>query len=350
MSLALSRPRMVIPGADYPQRVSDGILVLQRGENASTDYYLRARLQSSGLRSEIADLTQDPGQSALMARGGPEALTVIFCRYASPAWLEALEAARDRFTRVVFFMDDDLPAMMRASDIPSAARGKVALHFAAYADRLGALCSEVWVSTAELARRYPDARARILGPLPEVEPPAAAPAGADLVVYHGTDVHDRERRFTLEVARLLEAGSPGALIEVAGDKPLERRAATSENVRIVPQLAWPDYLAAQAGRTAAISLAPLYPSQLNDARAHVKAFDAARLGAAGVFADAPAYRGQVRHGEDGLLLPMQPAAWAEAIAALLADPARRARLAETARGRLTAALRSDEGFPPARAG
>ncbi len=116
---------------------------------------------------------------------------------------------------------------------------------------------------------------------------------------------------------------------------------------MVPQRSWPDYLKAQNGRRAAISLAPLFASPLNDARAPVKAFDAARLGAAGLFADAPAYRGAVRDGEDGLLLPMQPDAWAEAIAALLADPERRLRLARMARDRIVRLIASDAGFPAA---
>ena len=350
MSLALSRPRMVLPRADYPQRESDGILVLQRGENASTDYYLRPRLQSAGLPAEIADLTHDPAGSGLLGPRGRKALTVVFCRYASPVWLEALEAARERLARVVFFMDDDLPEMMRAGEIPSAARGKVALHFAAHAARLSALCSETWVSTPELAGRYPEARPLVLQPLPEAEPPAPAPADADLVVYHGTDVHARERRFVLEVARRLEPLAPGARIEIAGDKAMERTAAGAANVSVVPQQPWPDYLAIQAGRTAAISLAPLFPSRLNDARAPVKAFDAARLGAAALYADAPAYRGHVSPGEDGLLLPMEPGAWAAAIAGLLSDPARRMGLAGAARERLVAMLNSDAGFPRALVG
>ena len=350
MSLALSRPRMVLPRADYPQRAPDGILVLQRGENASTDYYLRPRLPACGLPAGIADLTDDPRGSDMLGPQGAGALMVVFCRYASPAWLDALERVRDRLARVAFFMDDDLPGMMRAREIPSAARGKVALHFAAHADRLSALCGELWVSTPELAGRYAEAGPRLLAPLPEAEPPPPAPASSDLVVYHGTDVHPRERRFVLEVARLLQALSPGARIELAGDRSLARAAAGLADVEVVPQLAWPDYLRAQAGRTAAISLAPLFPSGLNDARAPVKVFDAARLGAAGIYADAPAYRGHVRDGQDGLVLPMQPLAWAEAIAALLGDPERRLRLAGTARARLAQALASDPGFPAAPAG
>ena len=350
MSLALARPRMVLPRADYPQRSADGILVLQRGENASTDYYLRPRLNRAASAVEIVDLADDPANSELLAKGGAQALTVVFCRYAAPSWLEALERAKDRLARVVFFMDDDLPAMMRAKEIPAAARGKVALHFAAHAERLSALCNELWLSTPVLAERYAEGRPRLLAPLPEAEPPLPASADADLVVYHGTDVHEHERQFVLEVARALVARSPGVRFEIAGDAALAGRAGGVPGVAIVPQLSWPDYLEAQAGRSAAISLAPLFPSALNDARAPVKALDAARLGAAGLYADAPAYRGHVRQGEDGLLLPMEPLAWSEAIIGLLADPERRQRLARAARERLVGMLAKDAGFPSAPSG
>jgi hypothetical protein len=330
--------------------VIDGIMVLQRGENPSTDYYLRQRLGACGLPGEIVDVADEPAASGLLGRGGAQALMVVICRYAAPAWLEALERAAPRLARVAFFMDDDLPEMMRAREIPSSARGKVALHFGAHVERLSALASEVWVSTPELAGRYAEARPSVLGPLPEAEPPEPSAGGAELVAYHGTDVHPRERRFVLEVAREVCARSPGALFEVIGDKALARAASGLGAVEIAPQLSWPDYLRTQSGRSAAISLAPLFPSRLNDARAPVKAIDAARLGAAGLYADAPAYRGHVRHGEDGLLLPMEPGAWAEAIVALLADPDRRLRLARAARARLAQALRGDGGFPAAPAG
>ncbi len=349
VSLALSRPRMVLPRGNYAPRRPDGVLVLQRGDNPSTDYYLRPRLHRMEVTAEIADLSDDPSCSRLLAPGGGEALMVVICRYASPAWLDALEAARGRLARVAVFMDDDLPEMMRAREVPAAARGKVALHFGAHAQRLSGLASEVWVSTPGLAARYPEAGARVLPPLPEAEPPLPVHRAPPLVVYHGTDVHPRERAFVLEIARRLSAVRPEARIEIAGDRAVLRDAEGAANLSVVPQRPWPEYLKAQAGRQAAISLAPLYPSALNDVRAPVKAFDAARLGAAGLFADAPAYTGAVRDGEDGLLLPMEPGAWVEAIAALLGEPDRRQRLAEAARNRILALMASDEGFPAAAA-
>ncbi len=346
MSLALSRPRMVLPRGHYDRREVDGILVLQRGENASTDYYLRPRLAAAGVPTEVADLETDPASSALLADASIRSLMVVFCRYASGEWLGALEAARGRLARVAFFMDDDLPAMMRDREIPAAARGKVALHFGAHVDRLDAICGEVWASTEALAERYETAHPRVLAPLPEAEPPEPSAETPSLVVYHGTDVHPRERRFVLDVAHEVAIQAPDVAFEITGGPELARAAAGLANVRITPQLAWPEYLGAQSGRRAAISLAPLFPSPLNDVRAPVKAFDAARLGAVGLYADAPAYRAFVRDGQDGLLLAMEPAAWAAAIIELLADPFRRLGLAAAARERLIDLTRAEWRFPP----
>ncbi len=341
---------MVNPRANYASRDLDGILVLQRGENATVDYYLRPRLEASGLPWWIADLDDAPGACAALAQDGPKALLVVICRYASGPWLEALAAVRGRLARAAFFMDDDLPAVMRDASLPQAARGKTALHYGAHVDRLGALASEVWVSSPVLAERYPDTHATVLEPLPEADPPAPAPASCRKVVYHGTDAHRPERRFALEVARKLAAAGVRAEFEITGDAALARAAVGVPGVSVTPQLSWPDYRKRQTGAQAAISLAPLMASTVNAARAPVKAFDAARLGAAGVYADYGPYPRFIRDGQDGLLLPMEADAWVAVIAALLSEPDRRIALALGARKRLLALRRDPPVFPVRPAG
>ncbi len=332
-SLAFARAGMVEPRARYQPRAADATLILQRGPNPSTDYYLRPRLEP-GRPSLIADLDSDPQHCAWLGDAGPQALMVVFCRYADERWLAALEARRARLARVALFMDDDLPAVAADAGLPRSVRGKVALHFSRHAERLSDLCSELWVSTPALAQRY--RAARVLPPLPEADPPEPIADAGARVAYHGTDVHGAEQAFVLEVARRLAGLAPQASVELVGPPSLARRCTGLGHVEVTPQLPWPAYLERQSGRSAAICLAPLFAGPVNDARAPVKAFDAARLGAAALYADAPAYRSAVRDGIDGLLLPMDAAAWAEAIAGLLADPARRLSLARAARERLVA--------------
>jgi hypothetical protein len=345
LSLALTPPAMVIPRAGYPRRPHEAVLVLQRGETATTAYYLHPRLE--GQAAAFADIDSDPEACGLLDPGDERPLLAVISRYAAEPWLRALESRRARLVRVAFLADDDLPAMMRDAELPAAARGKVAAHYGRHVERLSELASEIWVSTPRLAERYPLAKAAVLPPLPEADPAPPAPEPNRRVVYHGTDVHGRERSFVLEVARLLEALAPDAVVEVTGGADLRRAAAGLGNVEIVDQAPWPEYLRRQRERAAALSLAPLFPSPVNDARAPVKAFDAARLGAAGLFADAPPYRAWVRDGEDGMLLPMDPQAWAQAAAGLLHDPRRRMALTAAAAARLRELRRAPGGLPPA---
>jgi hypothetical protein len=156
-------------------------------------------------------------------------------------------------------------------------------------------------------------------------------------------VHPRERAFVLEIARRLK--DQDVWFELSGDARLARAAADLPRVTAVPQRPWPEFLHRQTGAKAAIALAPLFPSAVNAARAPVKAFDAARLGAAGLYADVEPYAGFIRSGQEGLLLPMDVGAWAEAIMTLLADPARRLQLAASARERLVALRHGGLAFP-----
>ena len=334
---------MITPAARYEQRASDGVLVLQNGPNPSTDYYLRPRLDGLAVPVAYVDLNSAPGRCPLLAAG--RSLTVIFCRYASGPWLTALEAAPQHLARVAYFMDDDLPAMIAAPELPWAYRRRLARAFGAHARRLSGLVGEVWVSTPVLASRYAASRPRVVAPLPDEDPPEPSTGASSRVVYHSTGVHGPERRFVVEVARRLAAAGSPATFEITGDGAIRRACAGLANVDVVPQAAWPRYRERQRGVSAAIALAPLYPSPVNEARAPVKAFEAARLGAAGLYADGAPYRDFVGHGEDGLLLPMEVEAWARAIDDLLARPERRLGLAAAARARLVQ-LRRDGGALP----
>jgi hypothetical protein len=82
---------------------------------------------------------------------------------------------------------------------------------------------------------------------------------------------------------------------------------------------WENYLTFTASQPADIGLAPLLPGAFNAARGAVKFYDYARMGAAGIYTDVEPYRGFVRNGVDGLLLPNEPQRWIDAIAALAQD-------------------------------
>jgi hypothetical protein len=96
---------------------------------------------------------------------------------------------------------------------------------------------------------------------------------------------------------------------------------------------WETYRMDTGNRSVDLLLVPLLPSPFNSARAAVKFFDAARLGAVGLYSDRAPYKGFVRDGIDGQLLPDAPEAWLEAIDALLLDQSKRQQLAVDCRKR-----------------
>lgn len=342
LSLLGPPPDWVRPRAPRTVAPIEAVLVLQRGTNPTTDYYIRPRLPL-GLPSTVVDLTDDPADCEPLGDG--RGLWVVICRYVSEPWLRELERARP--ARVSFFADDDLPAIQADGDLPEGLRGKVGAHYGRHVDRLSALVDDVWVSTPTLAAAHLRREVTVLPPVPEADPPAGERIDPPLVVYHGTDSHAAERRFVLEVARIIQARAAHVRFEVTGDERLERTAADLPNVRIVRQTAWPVYRDEQAGRRASVFLAPLLRSRVNASRAPVKAFDAARLGAAAVFANHPVYEGWVRPGVDGVLATMTPEAFAETVLELLRDEGRRLALVSAARDRLIALRRDAGGLPGA---
>lgn len=330
------------PKADSAKRrAPDRVLILQAGPNASVDYYLRPRLKQSGLDGAIVNLDQDPASVDMLGRGG---VAVIVCRYINRPWLEALRQLRPGLSRIVYFVDDDLAAMLDDPSLPWKARGKVAFGFDRHRPALETLVDEVWVSTPTLADRFP-AGAHVAAPIPCDLPADPLENPPSRVVYHGTDVHGPERRFVLEIARVFQTIRPQVRFEITGDSQLQKLSSGLSNVDVVSQLSWPDYLAAQRGRSAAVFLAPMMTSRTNASRAAVKRFDAARLGACGVFADAEPYASAVRNGIDGLLVSMVMSDWVSAIARLFESPDLRLSIARAARDRIAAELSATPDFP-----
>ena len=327
----------VTPGREAAPGAAGGVLVLQSGGNASVDYFLRPGLEAAGdnLPWAIVDLETSPDDVPILAQGG---LLVIVCRYVSSAWLRALEQRIDRLKGVVLFIDDDLPAMVRDRTLPAAARGRILRDHGRHGARLGALTSAIWVTSPVLAATCPGPRTRVLEPHPTEQPRTPERNPPCLVVYHGGPTHRRERAFVMQIATALAARRPDIRFEISGDAGLAPRAVRLDTVDVFPDIPWPAYRRTQAKRQASIMLAPLFDTAVNRARAPVKFLDAARLGAAGLYADAPVYAGYVRDGVDGRLLPMTVEAWTAAIEALVDAPETRFALATAAHDRVSDAF------------
>lgn len=305
-------------------------VVLQEGASTpSSDYLLRPHLARLGWPVVLADLRQPPGPD-LPSPGD----VVVVARYLDEPWRRALQARRESLAGLVYFMDDDLfdAAAHRALPAPYARK----LHTLAARHRawLEAQVDAFWVSTDALAAKYARLSPEVL---PLAPPPELARPAAEVVriAYHGTASHAAEIDWLHPVIAAVQARCAGTHVELFGEHPVHKQWRTLPRVAVMHPLGWEAYRAWTASHAADIGLAPLRPGAFNASRGAVKFFDYARMGAVGLYADVAPYRGFVRDGVDGVLLPPDDAAaWTEAIVALAGDPARRAALQAGVRARV----------------
>ena len=306
-------------------RASERIVVLTAEHSPTCDIYLRERLRCSVLPVHYWLLGQEP----------PVALAgafVIIVRYADAASLASLERIKHELAGIAYLLDDDLAGAIRDRTLPFHYRAYMAHFWLRYARRLGALSSEMWVSSEELARRYGGAGVvHRIDPAPQrfVMPrERAANDGATVsVFYHGQKTHLADRKWLRDVMRPVLEQCGDCRFEIVGDRRVRRCYAGLPGVAIVPPMPWPEYRERSRTTRLDIGLAPLVPTPFNAARSWIKYLDIARHGAVGVFADGEPYAHVVQDGRNGLLLPPgDKQAWSAALISLVRDRALRDRL------------------------
>jgi hypothetical protein len=291
--------------------------IVEEGPNPSTDFFVAPALAAEGVGAERRGFGEPPEPAAL------EGARVVFVRYVPAAWRRRVVEHRARLAGLAYFMDDDLLDAGAARGQPLRYRMKLfalATRHRGWLRRMGA---ELWVSSPWLAQRYADWRPRLLAP--EMPHDMARPAPT-VVFYHGSASHRAEARWLAPVMAEVLAAREDLVFELIADPAMRWLYRDLPRVHALHPMKWPAYRALLARGGRGVGLAPLLERPFNRARAATKLHDITAAGAAGIYADHPAYRDAVTHDGNGLLLPMDPAAWVAAIQSLLDDPARRARL------------------------
>jgi hypothetical protein len=303
----------ISPADSAPRPEARRCVILDEGiRTPSADYLLRPRLETLGLPLVQADVRRSP--TAMDLQPGD---LVVISRYVPPLWRRPLERRRQALAGLVYFMDDDLLDPDAHARLTASYARKLATLASSQRRWLEANADAFWVSTPTLVAKYA-ALAPVLVPL---APPARLldRQAAVRIVYHGTASHAGEIEWLHDVIEALQARCPHTHFSLFGEHPVHRLYRDLPRVSVLHPMRWENYLAYTAAQAADIGLAPLLPGDFNAARGPVKFFDYARMGAVGVYADAEPYRDFVREGVDGLLLPMAPQRWVDALVEL-AEP------------------------------
>lgn len=253
----------------------------------------------------------------------PENACLIVIRDLPKEWRAWVKMHRTKFSRITYFMDDDLPAALNCSELPRDYARKTARRFKEMRRFLRDFVTDWAVSTPELARRYTEHNPAIWPPEYIAPQQQQAPVS---YFYHGTSAHRAEMEWLLPIVEKVQSRIPHAWFEIMADTYTRKLYRHVPRVRMLHPMSWPDFLDYTSNFSQNVGLAPLLPSYFNLARSHVKFFDITRTGAAGIYSNIGPYPDHIKDGETGMLLPNDPDQWVEAIIHLLTNPAERERL------------------------
>ena len=306
---------LFVPSAPTNQnRLPHELVVLSPGDIPTTTLYLQGCLAAcAGQKVRCVDTLQaSPGETTL-----GDGSMVVIVRYAPRRWLRWLEGQRSKLIGVAYLMDDDIPAVLRAPELPWRYALKTAWRYARSRRLLSQVCSEVWLSTPELMQRYADSSPRLV--VPEYVASQSSNEKPVVYFYHGSWAHRREIKWLVPVIRQVQKHVPNAWFEIMGTDRVKRLFRGIPRVRVVHPMPWNDYFAYAGTVRYQVGIAPCFDTDFNRARSHSKVFDITRLGAAGIYANVTPYAEKVVHGGTGLLCENVPDKWVAAIMLLIND-------------------------------
>lgn len=266
----------------------------------------------------------------------------------------------------IYFMDDDLLDLKVLTSIPLGYAFRLWRKVTSKRKFILSTCSELWVSTPYLAKKYAAWNPRLIrpvasGPLLERKwpsslnyvsrsastPPRLAPSlphthlllqstssasstastlDTVRICYHGTWSHRDDMKWLAPVIAEVQQLCTNTVFEVIGDHRVARIFRGIPRVIVLPTMPWPDYLKHTQTVRQDIGLSPLRDTLFNRGRGPIKFFDYARAGAVGVYSAGPAFSDFVSHEIDGFVLANDSSLWTERIIELVNSPALREKI------------------------
>lgn len=253
----------------------------------------------------------------------------VVLRYATEHELFALEAASP--DRVYYVIDDDFGLIQSDPDIPQEYRERVGQFARRLLPRILRLNPVVLAPNQLILDTFPDHGTLLLHPSLNAVRQQFDHFGAGNrinLVFSGTRSHLADLEVVAPAIEQLCARFPNVSFTAFLGRDLPGNLRALPNVLSRPAMPWPRFRQHLASASYHIAIAPFRRVPVNECRSHNKVHDHAALGAAGLYGDIRPYREAVTHGEDGLLLPSDPAIWFEHLNTIVSDPRLARRLAE----------------------
>lgn len=303
------------------------VVVLSQTENASIKYLLQPYLKTHGLEAII--INPDTATPWNLAASGVRKL--IISRYMPKLWISEIKKFRSVGGVVIYFMDDDLMDDAVLTGLPLPYARKIKKMATSHFHLLTALCNEFWVGSQYLASKYAQWAPKVLEFRPTFD--EFYKPNVKTICYHGTASHQAELNWLAPIIGQVLEVEESLSVELFGDNSINKLYRDFPGVVVLHPMSWSSYLKYTRAVHRDIGLAPMLPVEFNKGRGPTKFFDYTRMGAAGIYTDIAPYRGFIRDGVDGILLPNDPEIWKRTILALATNQNLRNQLALAARNR-----------------
>jgi hypothetical protein len=271
------------------------------------------------------------------------ASAVVVVRYVTDRELEIIRSRP--WAGIYYLIDDVLPVAGDCLELPSDYRRRLARFAATLLPRLLALEPVIVAPNPAILALFPNHVGERLDPawLSPPGPPTAMDwrldGGGLRLAFLGTRSHQASLPHLAATMDLLRDRLPGARLTLFHGRQIPPRLARHPMVESREPVAWEAFHRTLRAACFHIGLGFLTPTPFNRGRSISKVLDHGSAGVAGLYSARPPFEGAVVDGENGLLLGDDAGAWADAVLALAADPARAARLA--AGGRFLASRLGD---------
>lgn len=293
--------------------------IVEEGPNPSTDYFVMPALKHEPNPIVRCNWSELPSAEDLAF------CSVIFVRYVPHAWKQRITQVRSTLVRLIYFMDDDLFDVQATAGLNWKYRYKLARHATQHQRWLAQMNANLWVSTPWLKAKYADRNPALV----EAQP-LAYTSRTCRVFYHGSASHREEIEWLKPVIQQCIESNSHISFEIIGDQHVNQLYRSIPCVNVVHPMKWPNYQTFLATPGRDIGLAPLLDHPFNQSRSYTKYFDITRAGAVGIYAKPGPWQHLIEHEKNGLLCPMEPQAWIDAILALAADAPQREAMQHTA--------------------
>ncbi len=267
----------------------------------------------------------------------------------------------------IYFMDDDLLDWKMLFGIPLAYAYRLWRKVTSKRKWILSSCSELWVSTPYLSKKYAAWHPRLIrpvasGPLLErnwlsskdfegdpffqrpslqsssldsppsslTEDTSSSTSSVVSICYHGTWSHRNDMKWFEPIICEVQRLCPEVHFEVIGGDRVARIFKKVPRITVLDTMAWPDYLSYTQNNRFDIGVAPLLDTLFNRGRGPIKFFDYARCGAVGVYSTGPAFESFVADRVDGFVLKNDQQLWVDTLIKLVRSPELRATMYEAA--------------------